>query len=121
MEKVKNIFSKQYSWYVTNLQKIIFVAGLHFVLSYFVQLPYINIFTSLFSFLPFFFDWVAILILFKPKKEFILKVGLLLFGVSFFLALIKFNFALEIMGEMSYLLIGTYIIFSLRELGRKSI
>lgn len=116
MNRIKTFISKQYSLYVVNLQKIIFVVGLHIVLSYFVKLPYINIFTGLFSFLPYLFDWIAILILFKPKKELILKTGLLLFAVSFFFALIKLNIVLETLGEVSFLMIGTYIILSLHEI-----
>lgn len=121
MNRIKEFFPKTYSWYGINMQKIIFITGLHLVSSYLVNLPYINIFTSLFSFIPFFFDWIAILILFKPKKELILRVGLLLFVANFFFALIKLNFAIEITGELSYLMIGTYVIFSLRELRRKSV
>ena len=116
MSRIKIYFSRQYSWYVINLQKIVFVVGLHLILTYLVNLPYINIFASLFSFLPYFFDWIAILILFKPKKELILRIGLSLFVVSFFFALIKLNFALEALGEVSFLMIGTYVLLSLREL-----
>ncbi len=116
MNIIKTYISKQYNWYVANLQKIILIAGLHIILSYFVKLPYINIFTSLFSFLPFLVDWIAILILFKPKKELIFKIGLLLFVASFFLALLRLKYVLEVLGEISFLMIGTYIILSLREL-----
>lgn len=59
---------------------------------------------------------IAILILFKPKKELILKTGLLLFVVSFFYASIKLNIVLEVLGEISFLMIETYIILCLREL-----
>lgn len=116
MNRVKEYLFRAYKWYGSNIQKIIFVVGLHFVLSYFVNLPYINIFASLFSFLPYFFDWIAILILFRPSKESILKVGLLLFTGGFLLALIKLNFLLEVFGQVSFFMLGTYIILSLKEL-----
>lgn len=116
MNIAKIFIAKQYSWYVINLQKIIFVVGLHIVSSYVVKLPYINIFASLFSFLPYLVSWIAILILFRPKKELILKVGLLLFLVSFFFAVVKLNFVLEVIGQASFFMIGTYIILSLREI-----
>lgn len=116
MNRIKIYISRQYNWYTENLQKIILIAGLHIISSYFVKLPYINIFTSLFTFLPYFFDWIAILILFKPKKELILKTGLLLFVVSFFFTLVRLKYVLEVLGEVSFLMIGTYIILSLREL-----
>lgn len=120
MNRVKEYIFRTYKWYGSNMQKIIFVIGLHIVLSYLVNLPYINIFTSLFSFLPYLFDWIAILILFKPRKELILKVGLLLFVINYFFALIKINVILEAIGEVSFLMIGTYVIFSLRELRLKT-
>lgn len=116
MNRIKAFIARQYSLYVANLQKIIFVVSLHIASSYFVKLPYINIFTGLFSFLPYLFDWIAILILFKPKKELILKTGILLFVVSFFFTLIKLNVVLEILGEISFLMIGTYVLLSLREI-----
>lgn len=116
MDKVKKYFSKNYNWYSVNIQRIIFVVGVHFISSYIISLPYINIFAGLFSFLPYFFDWIAILILFKPKKHLILKVGLLLFAVSYPFTLIKYNFFLEIIGQASFFMIGTYIILSLREI-----
>lgn len=116
MNRIKIYISRQYNWYVKNLQKIALVVGLHIILSYFVKLPYVNIFTSLLTFLPYFFDWIAILILFKPKKELILKTGLLLFVVGLFFTLIRLKYVLEVLGEMSFLMIGTYIILSLREL-----
>ncbi|MCL5439130.1 MAG: hypothetical protein M1268_04040 [Patescibacteria group bacterium] len=120
MNRVKKYLIRKYNWYSSNIQKIIFVVGLYYILSYFVGLPYINLSTLLFSFLPYFFDWIAILILFKPKKELILKVGLLLFTVDYFFALVRLNSTLEILGEVSYLMIGTYVILSLRELRTKN-
>lgn len=121
MNRVKEYLSGAYRWYGSNMPKIIFVVGLHFILAYFVRLPYINIFTGLFSSLPYFFDWIAILILFRPNKELILKTGLLLFAIDFFFALIKLNFVLETLGEVSYLMIGTYVLQALRELREKPI
>lgn len=119
MNRVKEYLSEIYKWYGSNIQKIIFVVGLHFISSYFVSLPYINIFTSLFSFLPYFFDWIAILILFKPRKDLILEIGLFLFIIAFPLALLRMESFLEVIGGLSFFMIGTYIIFSLHEL-RKS-
>lgn len=116
MNKIKIYISRQYNWYAKNLQKIILVVGLHIFLSYSLKLPYVNIFASLFSSLSYFFDWIAILILFKPKKELILKIGILLFAVSYIFALIKLNFVIETLGEISFLMIGTYIILVIKEI-----
>lgn len=121
MNRIKEYFSKQYQWYGSNIQKIIFVVSLHFILYYLANIPYINIFTSLFSSLPYFLDWIAILVLFRPKKELVLKVGLLLFLINYFFALIKINFIFEAMGEVSFLMIGTYVILSLHELRKKTV
>ena len=119
MNTFKNYLPKQYEWYSQNTPKVVFIVGLHFISSYIVALPYINIFTSLFSLLPYFVDWIAILILFKPKKEKILKVGLLLFLVAFLFHLTKLNFMLEIIGQASFFAIGTYVVLALRELKNK--
>ncbi len=116
MKRIRKYFFKIYSWYGLNVAKIIFVVGLHFISSYVVNLPYINILTGLFSFLPYFFDWLAILILFKPSKNQILKIGISLFILGFPLALIRLNFALEVLGQASFFAIGTYVIMSLREI-----
>jgi len=115
MNKIKRYFINFYKWYIFNTQKIIFVIGLHFISLYIVDLPYINIFTSLFSFLPYFFDWIAILILFRPKKELFLKTGLLLFIIGFLFTVIKLSFMSETIGQISYLMIVTYVILILKE------
>lgn len=107
---------KFYTWFQNNLAKIVFIMVLHLVTSRVMNLPYFNIFASLFSFSPFLFDWIAILFLFKPRKETILVTGLSLFALSFIFAVFQLQTILEFLGEISYLLIGTYIIFSLREL-----
>lgn len=116
MSKLKNYSLRQYEWYHHNLSKIVFVAGLHIVSSFVVMQPYINIFTSLFSFLPFFLDWIAILILFKPAKESILKTALFLFVIGFFFELLKVSFVLEVLGQIAFFMFGTYIILSLHEI-----
>lgn len=120
MNKIKKYLSRQYDWYIHNLHKIIFVIGIHFISYYIVNLPYVNVFTSLFSFLPYLLDWIVILILFKPKKKLILKTGILLFVFGYFFALIRFNFILEALGQAIFFMIGTYIIMALRELREKS-
>src|SRR5438046_848227 len=116
MNKIKNYFSKHYAWYSQNAQKVVFIVGLHFVSSYIVNLPYVNILAGLFAFLPYLFDWIAILILFKPNKELILKIGLFLFVIGYFVSLLKLNSVLEVVGQVGFFAIGTYVVLSLREL-----
>jgi len=116
MNLIKQHFYKLYTWFSNNAQKIIFVVGLHFIFSFLVNLPYVNIFAGLFSFLPYFFDLVLILILFRPNKESLLKLGLLLFSVSCFFNLIRIDFFTEILGQVIFFMIATYVILSLREI-----
>lgn len=116
MNKLKKFFTNIYPYYSKHVQKITFVIIVHFVSSYVINLPYINIFTSYFSFLPYFVDWVVILILFKPKKEIILKIGFLLFIVSFLFEVIRISFFLENLGQISFLMLGTYVMLVLKEI-----
>lgn len=114
--ETKKHISQWYDFYKENHVKIIFVYILHLVVSYLVNLPYINIFAGLFSFLPYLFDWIAIMVLFKPSRDLIFRTGIYLFIVSFFFSLFNLKNALEFLGGAIYLMIGTYIIFSLKEL-----
>ncbi len=116
MNTIKEYFLRNYKWYSQNVPKIVFVVGLHIISSYIVNLPYINILASLFSFLPFFFDWIAILILFKPSKNQILKIGLLLFVFGYFVGLLKVSSVLEIVGQASFFAIATCVFLSLKEI-----
>lgn len=114
--RIKNFISNLYGFYKENHVKIIFVYILHLVISYSVNLPYINIFASLFSFLPYLFDWIAIMLLFKPQKDLIFKIGIYLFIIGFFFSLFDVESVLEFLGGGIYLMIGTYIILSFKEL-----
>lgn len=118
-KKIKDYFNRGYSWYRLNLAKIIFVASSYIVSNYLINLPYINIIASLLLFIPYLITWIVIFILFKPPKESILKVGIMLFIVDFFFAIIHINNALEFLGGASYVMIGTYVVLSLPELKNK--
>lgn len=114
--EIKNQISKWYDFYKTNHVKIIFILVLHLIVSYLVNLPYINIFAGLFSFIPYLFDWIVIMILFKPHRDFIFRIGVYLFIISFFFVLVNLKPVLEFLGGSIYLMIGTYILLSLKEL-----
>lgn len=114
--KIKNLINKLYGFYKENHVKVIFVYILHLVISYFVNLPYINIFASLISFLPYLFDWIAIILLFKLQRNLIFKTGIYLFAIGFFFNLFNVKSVLEFLGGSIYLMIGTYVILSLKEL-----
>lgn len=116
MKLIKEYLSKKYNWYDINAHKIVLVVGLHLVSSFLLTLPYINLFAGLFSFSPYLVDWIAILVLFRPRKEMILKIGLLLFGLSYICTLTKVDFAVEILGQITFFMIGTYVVLSLKEI-----
>lgn len=113
---LKDYISRSYNWYKANHAKIIFVYIVHLVSYYLVNLPYINIVASLFLFLPYVIDWIAIMILFKPQKDLILKTGIGLFIISSIFVVVHISVALEFLGGMSYLMIGTYVVLSLRDI-----
>jgi hypothetical protein len=118
--KIKHFLSFLFGVYESNLAKIIFIIFLHAVTIYIVNLPYINIFTSLISFFPFIIDWIAITVLFKPSSRLIFWVGIVTLLLSFPFLLIRLSIPAEILGNISYLMFGTYLIFSLREFREKN-
>jgi len=118
-EKIKNNLNKVYKWFQENAVKILTVIVVHMILSYIFTLPYINLVNIAFGYIAFFVDWIIILILFKPKKEYILKFGLALFILSFPLAVFDAKWSVEMLGNISYLMIATYILFSLKEIRSK--
>jgi hypothetical protein len=116
MHNIKKITVNSFAWYKDNIASVVFIIFLHIAISYVVNLPYINIFTSLFSFLPWLIDWIAVVILFRPASTIILKAGLLLFVVNILFALLKIGQIVELIGNISYLMIATYILISLKEI-----
>ncbi len=113
---LKDYISRSYNWYKENHAKIIFVYIIHLVSYYLVNLPYINIIASLFLFLPYVIDWIVIMILFKPQKDLILKTGIGLFIISYLFVIVHISVALEFLGGMSYIMIGTYVILVIKEI-----
>lgn len=117
--KIKNNFGKRYKWLQENAMKVFVVIVMHMVLTYLLSLPYLNLLNIFFGFIIFLIDWIIILILFKPGKENILKAGLWLFVIGFPFAVIDAKFSLEILGNVSYMLIATYIFFAFSEIKSK--
>lgn len=118
-QNVKNKLGKRYRWLQDNAMNVFVVIVIHLVTSSILALPYFNLLYIVFGFISFFIDWIIILILFKPKKENILKFGLALFILSFPLAVIDAKWPVEMIGNLSYLMIATYILFSLKEIRSK--
>ncbi|GDX61839.1 hypothetical protein LBMAG33_1490 [Candidatus Levyibacteriota bacterium] len=119
MSFIFEYISKKYAWYVDNLQKIVFIVALFFIFSYLLKLPYINIFVRFFALLPHIVAWIAILLLFKPRKESILKVGFFIFAVGYLFTLVRISLVMEIIGQVGFFIILTYLIMSVREIREK--
>ncbi|HSW98145.1 MAG TPA: hypothetical protein VLF89_10045 [Candidatus Saccharimonadales bacterium] len=119
MKKITNSIKKIYLGYEKNIAKILFILLLHFCVSSLVNLPYLNLINILIVFFPYLVDWVAFLILFRPQKELVLLVGICLFIPACIFAIIGFTAPLEISGDISYLLLATYIILSLTEIRKQ--
>jgi len=114
-QNAKNKLDQRYRWLQDNAMNVFVVIVIHLVTSSILALPYFNLLYLVFGFIPFFIDWILILILFKPSKENILKFGLALFIISFPFAVIDAKWLVEMIGNLSYLMIATYILFSLSE------
>lgn len=113
---IKNFFTGWYTWYDTNLAKILFIVLIFIASYYIVNLPYINIFTSIFLFLPYLIAWLGILALFRPKKDRILRAGIMLFAINFIFSLFRLRYISEILGDISYFMIATYIFITIKDM-----
>src|SRR5882672_311884 len=118
-KKIAIYLKSQYEWFKKNLEKLTFLIVVHFILIYLLNLPYINLLKILFAFLPYLVDWVVILLLFRPKKDFILKSALVIFLVSIIPGILSIAPVLEFFGNVCYMLVTTYIIYSLGEVRKK--
>src|SRR5689334_17373844 len=105
-----------YRWVKKNLEKFIILIVIHFLITYILNLPYINLIKILFSFLPYVVDWAVVLILFQPKREFMLKGAVALLVISFIPGLFGFQLVPEFLGNIVFMLIVTYILYSLPEI-----
>src|SRR5690348_9297467 len=106
-----------YTWVKKNLEKIIIIVIIYGLFTYLLELPYINLLRILFSSFPFMFSWIAVLLLFKPKKEDILKVGFLLLIIAIPLSAFSVSL-LEVIGDLFFLFLATYVLISLKEVRR---
>jgi hypothetical protein len=119
MKKIKKQINNWYQWTIKNYSKILVIIVIHIVLTFLLQLPYINLVRIIISFLPYLVDWILILVLFKPSKNNILKWAFYLLFVGFFLNILKLQSILEVIGLAVYLFIATYILISLKEIRTK--
>lgn len=116
MKKYKLILKTWYNWVKNNINKIIIIAFIHTCLFLILKLPYINLINIYLSIIPYIIDIVLVLVLFKPEKVLLLKIGLVLFLFDFFLFFLDLQNLLEFLGIISYIFFMTYILLSLKEI-----
>ena len=114
-KKSKLLVNNTILWIKAHIWQLAIVVTIHIIAIRIVNLPYINLITSLISFMPIIIDFIAIILLFKPKKEYLLYVGLGLFPLAALLSLVRVNRGVEMLGNLSYLFIFSYIALSLKE------
>lgn len=113
---MKNKFKIFYQWILKNKGKLFTIIIVHFLLTILLYLPYINLIYLVITFFQYLVDWILILVLFHPAKRKILIVGIALYGINYFLYLLKINSLVEWVGNVSYFMIATYVLFSIKEL-----
>lgn len=101
--------------YESNLSMILLLIAIYFAASFLVNVPYINLLNIYISHILYLISWIFILFIFKPKKELILKIALGLFVIDFFLMFLHGQNLVELLGDVSYLLLATYIFISIKE------
>jgi len=116
---ISNLTSKMFMWIQMQREKIFYTLIVYLVTAYLLRLPYINLITLYISFMPLLLTWIFILFVFKPKKDTILKFGLGLFLFNFFVTLVGISSVYEQLGDLSYFMILTYVLLSLREIQSK--
>lgn len=114
----KNI-KKLFYWIKTNREALVYIIGTYLVLTYLLNLPYINLIKIYLSAFPLLIAWVFAIIVFRPKKEKILKIGLGLFIINFLFAVVHLQGISESLADVSYFMIFTYIVMALYEIKSK--
>lgn len=112
---IKKIVINLHVWVRKNIEKLFIVAFIYGITSYVLTLPYINLIKIIISSFPVIVTWIAIVKLFHPKKEYILKCAFILVFLAFLFALINMQNVCSGLGDIIYLLIATYILSSLKE------
>lgn len=113
MKKLYKVGSAVYIWYENNLAKIILILLVHIGLFFLINLPYINIFID--KYFLYFIDWLLILVFFLPPKRFILKTGFILLLLACLFTLIRLRQAAEIIGDVSFMMIFTFVLLDIKE------
>lgn len=101
--------------YESNLSMLLLLIAIYFTASFIVNIPYINLLNIYVSNILYLISWIFIVFVFKPKKELILKIALGLFVIDFFLMFLHGQNLVELLGNVSYLLLTTYILISIKE------
>lgn len=118
--KIKKSISNIIVFAQVNSRKIAIIIVLEVLLLLLFRLPYLNVVGELFSFLLYIFIPILIVYLFKPKKELFLYAAVALFIINIPFSILHMNFLREIIGNLNYFLLWTYIILFLIEFKKEN-
>jgi len=93
--------------------KLILVVVSYLMLSKAIQLPYINILTIFFGYVPFLGALILGVILFKPKKEILLMGSFLAFIFIGIFAIFKMGSLYDSAGVIGFILVTMYMVRSM--------
>jgi hypothetical protein len=116
-EKIK----KTLLWIKKHREQLLYIAISYLATSYLLNLPYINLIKIYLSSFPLLVAWIISIIIFRPNKEKILVVGLSLFILNFFFSILHIHSISETLGEVSYYMIFTYVLLSLKDVRNKKL
>jgi hypothetical protein len=115
VKKSKKIYLKIYTFITTQFAKLVFIVIVFAILQYLLTLPYINLFASIFSYIPHLVGLILVLLFFRPTQISVLLTGLTLLAISYPFLLINVQSVSEILGVFSYFLLGAYVIMKIKE------
>ena len=116
LKKSKKIYHITIDFLIKNFSKLVVIGVVFFVIRYLLTLPYINLFAAIFSYIPHLAALILIIIFFRPKKNAVLIAGLLLLAISYPFLLFHVQSIAEVLGIMSYFLIGSYVVLLIKEI-----
>jgi hypothetical protein len=115
IRKSKKLYSDSVIFVSGNFSKLIVIGIVFLGLRYLLTLPYINLFAAIFSYIPHLVALILFIIFFRPQKRTILLIGLGLLAISYPFLLLNIHSIAEVLGIISYLLIGSYIILQIKD------
>lgn len=114
--RISDSIKKSIEFTQSNIVKLLFIVAVDGVLYFLFQLPYINLFASIFSYLPHLITIVLIIIFFRPSKKSILITGMVLLVLSYPFLLANLQNISEPLGTLSYFFFSAYIVLMIKEI-----